>query len=99
LLELSEGGAGLDMPDAEIRLRGTRFARRTNLGYIVLNRTTAPPSLVRYAERAFRLERVAESGQYLLFRVHPDEGIEADRRIGSVADSPGYEEPAGTAAR
>ena len=72
LLRLSEGK---DLTQAEIdraAARVPRFVKRTNLGYVVIDRKRAPASLVRFAVEHLDLDELATDGDLTLYRPrHP----------------------------
>ena len=51
-----------------LRDRGAVFARRTRLGYVVVDRASASPELVAYAVSSFALERIDGDDVYDLYR-------------------------------
>jgi hypothetical protein len=67
LITLSEGGT-LD-PERESALieGGSDFARRSRIGYVVIDNDRTPPSLRNFAVRAFRLQHVDAEDSYDLF--------------------------------
>jgi hypothetical protein len=68
LMALSEG-VPLD-PAAEARLveEGPGFARRTNLGFVMIDRTRSPAALTNFAIRSLRLKLVDADGPLELYR-------------------------------
>jgi hypothetical protein len=71
LLTLSEGERLSPEREEELVARGPGFIERARLGYVVIDHAQASPELVRFAQRAFGLEPLAESWPYTLYRPHP----------------------------
>jgi hypothetical protein len=68
LLTLSEGGS-LTAEDVDrVRQRGPRFITRANVGYVVINHETSPPSLVHLVRDAWKLEEIAREAPLVLYR-------------------------------
>lgn len=73
LIELSEGR---DLPEERIsslQLIAPSFVRGARLGYVVVDRTRASQSLVAFAVRTLRLEKIATSGERDLYRPMPQQ--------------------------
>ena len=81
LLHLSEGGVPNQTPAAVRRARGARFVKRANLGYVIVNRATAPPAAVEFAVDSFGLELMGSADGLDLYKVAPYDGPEAAQSL------------------
>ena len=68
LLLLSEGAPYSPPPRALLRVRGATFARRAQLGYVVVDRERTSAALLDYAVASFALERVSGDARFDLYR-------------------------------
>jgi hypothetical protein len=67
LMTLSEGGT-LPVRQADGVPESRDFVERANVGWIVIDYSTAPPALVEAVFRDLRLQEVARDGPYVLYR-------------------------------
>jgi hypothetical protein len=68
LIDLSEGRTLTPERRAAAVQRAHAIVAELNIGYVVINRSTAPEELVRFAQEAFDLEPIAIEGERTLFR-------------------------------
>jgi hypothetical protein len=68
LILLSEGQTLSPEQDGLIRGRAERFLTRSDLGYVVIDHTQAPPALVEFVTSAWRLEEIGRDGPIVLYR-------------------------------
>jgi hypothetical protein len=68
LLLLSEGAPYSPPPRELLRVRGATFARRAQLGYVVVDRERTSAALLDYAVSSFALERVGGDARFDLYR-------------------------------
>ena len=68
LVRLSGGERLAPESLASLEGRGPEFTRRTNLGYVVINRERASPELLAMAVQVLRLEFLSADGLYELYR-------------------------------
>ena len=68
LLLLSEGAPYSPPPRELLRVRGATFARRAQLGYVVVDRERTSSALLDYAVSSFALERVGGDARFDLYR-------------------------------
>jgi hypothetical protein len=73
LILMSEGGRLSDRHEAWIRDRGSRFIKRANVGYVVVDDAVTPSHLVEFAQKAWDLTAVARDDGMTLYvpRVSP----------------------------
>jgi hypothetical protein len=69
LVTMSEGREPTAAELGELVAQGASFARRARIGYVVIDRSRATPMLRKTAIQAFRLEKMADSGSFELYRV------------------------------
>ena len=68
LLDLSEGRSLTPERRAAVVQRAHANLANLNIGYVVINESTASDELIRFAQDAFDLERIASEGERTLFR-------------------------------
>jgi hypothetical protein len=68
LVVMSEGGRLAAPHAAWIRSRGPGFVERSNLGYVVVDETRTPRSLVHFVIDAWQLEEIGKDGALTLYR-------------------------------
>lgn len=67
LIVLSEGGKISPERDAALVTSGPTFVHDANLGFVIVDRLRSSPSLIDFATRALRLQRVEVDGNFELF--------------------------------
>jgi hypothetical protein len=68
LITLSEGGTLTREQSARVHEGAQGFIERAEVGWVVIDYSTAPPELVKTAFHAFRLEEVAREEPRVLYR-------------------------------
>jgi hypothetical protein len=71
LIALSEGGGVSPQREAALIASGPSFVRDARLGFVVVDRGRASPSLIDFAERALRLRLVTVDGLFVLYQPSP----------------------------